>query len=342
MLKLLIDTSVWLDIAKDSKQQLLLTALERLVEQKRVELIVPTLVIDEFSCNKARIIQDTTKSYAATLKRARDLVVEFGSKRKTRRALNEIENVNYVLPTLGEAAVNAIQRIERLLGSGRRIVASQSVIVRAAQRAIDKRAPFHRQRNGMADAILIETFADEIQAKEPWTRYAFVTHNHNDFSLPGGDNRLPHPDLAPLFTKIRSAYCISLGSLLKRIDPEQLAEVEFEEEEIEFEPRSGSEIFNVSEELALRIWYDRHQLTRQKIEAGEIRIIPDAEFDIKTANKTITQSIWKGAQVSARRVEKKFGKANLGPWTKFEWGMLNGKLSALRWCLGFEWDVLDS
>ena len=38
-------------------------------------------------------------------------------------------------------------------------------------------------------------------------------------------------------------------------------------------------------------------------------------------------------------VEEKFGGAkNLRPYDDFEWGMLIGKLSALRWVLGSDWD----
>jgi hypothetical protein len=44
-----------------------------------------------------------------------------------------------------------------------------------------------------------------------------------------------------------------------------------------------------------------------------------------------------GALKAAARVEKKYGKENLGRYSKFDWGMINGRLSALRWVMGDEW-----
>ena len=46
-----------------------------------------------------------------------------------------------------------------------------------------------------------------------------------------------------------------------------------------------------------------------------------------------------------KRIEAKYGgKKVLRNYYKddFGWGMLNGKLSALRWVLGSEWDFLDT
>jgi len=48
---------------------------------------------------------------------------------------------------------------------------------------------------------------------------------------------------------------------------------------------------------------------------------------------------------SRKRVEAKYGgkKAMLNYYKNdIEWGMLNGKLSALRWVLGDDWDMLDT
>ena len=56
----------------------------------------------------------------------------------------------------------------------------------------------------------------------------------------------------------------------------------------------------------------------------------------------VVGSVWKSARAAAKRTEKEVGLDNLGPWDDFEWGMINGKLSALRWVLGDEWDMLDT
>jgi hypothetical protein len=42
------------------------------------------------------------------------------------------------------------------------------------------------------------------------------------------------------------------------------------------------------------------------------------------------------------RLEKKYGAENLLPEDDWEFGYWNGKLAALRWVLGSEWDFLDT
>ena len=48
MFRMLIDTCVWLDLAKDQKQAPVLGVLEEMVRLGMVMLIVPRVVLDEF------------------------------------------------------------------------------------------------------------------------------------------------------------------------------------------------------------------------------------------------------------------------------------------------------
>jgi hypothetical protein len=338
---ILIDTCVWLDAAKDYQQQAILAALEELIRQGDIALILPRTVIDEFARNKARIIEESTRSLSSTLKRVKEAVEKFGDPRKKNAVLRQLNDVDHRLPTLGEAAVDTVGRIEKLFSHTPVTEVSDAVKLRAAQRAIDKRAPFHRQRNGIEDAILIEVYADAVRAKtSAGSRFAFVTHNIKDFSQPNANNKLPHPDIATLFSRVRSLYFITLGEALRRVRPEQFADLMIEQEWIE-EPRRLTEIVDVIGELIDKVWYNRHQVTRAKIESGETKIVDKETYPIKDhARRPIQRDIWEGALKSAAKVERKYGLDNLGPWDDFEWGMINGKLSALRWVLGEEWDSL--
>jgi hypothetical protein len=94
-----------------------------------------------------------------------------------------------------------------------------------------------------------------------------------------------------------------------------------------YEERTEEEINDAIEELTDKVWYNRHQDLKILIEEGKEECDPQ---------------IWADAQKAARVIELKYGVDNLGPYDDFEWGMLNGKLSALRWLTGFEWDKLDT
>jgi hypothetical protein len=99
------------------------------------------------------------------------------------------------------------------------------------------------------------------------------------------------------------------------------------EKELDDYPRSMDEISAALEELLDKVWLDRHLSLRYRVERGQ-----DA----------VKKEIWVGALESAQKVIDKYGEDNLGPYSDFEWGMINGKLSALRWVFGDEWDMLDT
>ncbi len=107
--------------------------------------------------------------------------------------------------------------------------------------------------------------------------------------------------------------------------------------------RKTKEMIEAETELFDKVWYNRHWNRRIAIEEGRTKIVENEPFPIKDhATRPIQRDVWEGALKSARRVEKKYGKKNLGPYTDFEWGMINGKLSAVRWALGEDWDFLDT
>ncbi|MFM0089020.1 hypothetical protein PQR46_19095 [Paraburkholderia sediminicola] len=117
----------------------------------------------------------------------------------------------------------------------------------------------------------------------------------------------------------------------------------------EDKPRTLNEIYEELSTIRKQVWYSRHMNRRWQIEVGEVKVVSSAEWHAKKYDRLkypesqsyILEENWDAAQRSAEKVEGELGEENLGPLTDFELGMINGKLSALRWSVGNDWDFLD-
>jgi hypothetical protein len=343
MFNVLIDASVWLDLAGDQKQTPLLSVVEDLIKDGLMNLVVPNTLITEFRKNRNRVAKSSAKSLSTHFQVVKEAIrkVEGNAKRKE-LILSHLSDLDHRIPILGGAAEGILERIDKLLTTASVIEASDAVKVRAAERALHRKAPCHQEnKNSMADAVLIETYFECVRAAPAKQRFAFVTHNKHDFSLTNGNQKLPHADLAASFSRIKSMYFINLAQCLRRIEPMRMTHFTWEQEWSQ-EPRSLTEILKAMDTLTQQIWYNRHMYRAHLIEKGKIKIVDRGTWEKgKRDNQhTIIDEIWRGALKTARATEKQLGKKNVGPWTDFEWGMLNGKLSALRWMLGEDWDQL--
>lgn len=339
---ILIDTCVWLDLAKDHRELPLINALEELVRAGAIELLVPEIVATEFARNKDRVAEDARTSFKAHIRLAREAVTRYAHDGSRAATLATLSDVDHEIYSRGDYVSGTMETIKRLLDTTEHQPMTEEIKRRVIDRALGQKAPYHRAKNSVGDAIILETYIAHMAAHAgEGTIFSFVTHNIKDFSEPSGDRRLPHPDLAPLFDGARSTYETSLGELLRDIDPELMAETDFELN-YQQDPRRLSEILEAEHLLFRQIWYNRHQNLRISVERGEVKVIADADYNRHHHNTTIIESVWTKAKAAAKRTEDEVGLDNVGPWDDFEWGMMNGKLSALRWILGDEWDFLDT
>lgn len=346
MLRVLIDTSVWLDLAVRRDGQIWIVPLRGLIAQGKLELLVPVVVVDEFERNRPRLEAALTTGVIDRLNQLRKDLREFAGDKYEGPLLEEIRQL---IPLVNAMTPQNFQEIVAFLGDGRTITPTEVEYANVVRRGLDKTAPFHSikgsknqpgsDKNCVAHALLIEMYASEVKRADPADRYCFVTSNHRDFSMPNGDHRQPHPDLAELFDGTQSRYIYQLeglDALLSEDFSDEFQEFLEEREETEFiinaeEPRTLAEIVDALAEFFDRVWYVRSIVGSSERDDAEL---PD---DIREGMLAARAAIEE--KYGRKELRKPIGRSHDKAW---EYGYINGKLAALRWVLGSEWDFLDT
>src|SRR5689334_182456 len=116
MFRVLIDTSIWFNIAEDPKKFFHLAVVEELIRRGRMSLIVPQLAIDEFKRNRARIADKRFGESNNHFRSVRQAIEKVGIPGgRQRQVLEYLDYVAQHAPTEGGGAMQVLERIERLL-----------------------------------------------------------------------------------------------------------------------------------------------------------------------------------------------------------------------------------
>ena len=332
MLRLLIDTSIWVDMATRRDGQQWIVPLRVLKFQQGLELLVPSLVLAEFDRNRPRAEMAVTTSVLDRLRQLRRELRGYAGEKHEDIWLAETEQH---IPLVNAMAPQNFREIDELLRTGTIIEPTDTERAQAAQRGLDKTAPFTSNKNSVADALLIEIYSAQISGGDSSDVFAFVTSNHQDFSLPNGDHRLPHPDLAGLFDGDRSRYAYQVEGL-HDVLVDYFGDAFLEEyHEVEFlineeEPRTLAEIIEAEAEF-----FDRVKYVRDHVHWNEDD--PAMSEDFRARAREVREQ--REAKYGRETLQKAIGPGHDEAW---EYGYISGKLATLRWVLGSEWDFLDT
>ncbi|MFH7600013.1 PIN domain-containing protein [Streptomyces racemochromogenes] len=329
MLRLLIDTSVWLNIAKRRDGQQIIAPLRVLLHQNKLEILVPALILDEFDRNRPRAEAATSQSVRERFRLLRQDLQDYGDD----EAQGWIAEMAHQIPHVSARSLQNFSEISDLIRRGTLLEPSPENHASVVRRGLEKKAPLHQDKNSVADALLIEQYASALKSdEEACSEYVFATANYTDFSAPKGDRRQPHPDLAEVFAAPNSHYVYDVDGLVAVLGEKLGSDYLEEAEDVEFiqsetVTRSLVEILAAHEEYFEKIWYGRSIM--RDTEDG--RIHPGT-----------SESLERTILAARRRIEEKYGSESLPPVDDWEWGFMHGKLSALRWIMGDEWDFLDT
>src|ERR1039457_1614141 len=335
MLRLLIDTSAWLDMATRRDGQKWIVPLRVLMFHNKLELLVPAVVIEEFDRNRPRLEAAVTTSVLDRLRQLRRELREFAGDQNEHVWLEETRQH---IPLVNAMAPQNFREIDELLRNGRILIPTDVEYGRVVKRGLDKKAPFSSDKNSVADALLIELYSSQLEQADSGDAYCFVTSNHRDFSMPNGDHRQPHRDLADLFPGQQSRYLYQIeglhGMLVDYFGDEFLEEYE----EVEFlineeEPRTLTEVLEAEAEFFDKVAYVRFVVRADKECAKYPEDIQEEKFQEMIASRAGIE-----AKYSHDELWEAIGSGHDEAW---KYGYISGKLATLRWVLGSEWDFLD-
>ena len=220
MYHLIIDTCVWIDLGSTLAE--VCEKISDLVEQEKVSLILPLIVIDEWDKHKPEIIAREEQSIRGKIKNARFIsqYLDQEAADEFRRILDDFQERK---DEIDDLASKRIEAIEYLFShpSTVKLAITEKAKLQAVDCALAKRAPF-QSKNSMADALIVFCVTDYI-IQENLANCIFVSSDTQDFASKSNKAKI-HQDLKELFGRCEMRYFSNIGLAINEIEEELVSD----------------------------------------------------------------------------------------------------------------------
>ncbi|XOI98804.1 PIN domain-containing protein [Paenibacillus polymyxa] len=178
---LFLDTCVWINLAKKGK----IDSYAKIIElhlQFDAMLLIPEQLLIEWDRNKERsILKDHSDSYIDMINKAKRLeaVLSNSDQDTTVLKANIIEAERMKIELVDEIAKSSMAITEYVMDVGYKIPTTDAFKIKTADIALQKKAPFHKNKNSFGDALL---FISCMEYLDSGSELYFITDNKTDFS----------------------------------------------------------------------------------------------------------------------------------------------------------------
>lgn len=215
-----VDTCVWINCADKGNFEFF-TKLMDLHLHRDAILLIPEQLKVEWNRNKEETLVTTKKNELNDMLKKtikfRDIMITDPEKK------NELTNLIQQAEDVINQQIEYINReiislIDEILNNGVLIKTTDTIKIAAADMALQKKAPFGKNKNSMGDAILYQSLISFLKSYNKPVLY-FVTDNKADFSESKEVPNKMHPDLLELVKKdeIELHYSLDLRNALDEI-----------------------------------------------------------------------------------------------------------------------------
>lgn len=190
MIYLTFDSNIWIYFLDESyKEENSLDYLEHWIEAELVSILVPNVITEEWNRNKKEN-KDNRKI----------ILGNFFSMAEEILPSSFFEE--YKKPDVQDRIVeDQFERIEKLISAVEVIHLSVQVSQHVIRRGIEKLAPLHKNKNSVADAVIILSLFEYAESN-PGHQFYFLSNNTTDFYEKINGKQKIHPHLANDFERL--------------------------------------------------------------------------------------------------------------------------------------------